>query len=140
MTKIGAKRKTPKKPMKRKQIKLFPLDLLFSKYIRAKADYTCEYCGNKPSPQGLHCSHFIGRRYRNTRWLEDNVSCVCFGCHNYFHDFPSEHRDFFIKRLGTERVEQLSILARSGNKVDLKLIEQELQMKIKMLEEQNEDR
>ena len=135
MTKIGAKRKSPKKPMKRKLIKLLPLDIMFSKLIRAGADYTCEYCGKKSvNKQGLHCSHFIGRRYRNTRWLKDNCSCVCFGCHNFFHDFPAEHRDFFIKRLGVDRVEQLSIIARSGGKVDMELIKMELTEKLGRLE------
>ncbi len=135
MTKMGTKRKTTKKPIKKKvNIKLYPLDILFSKYIRAKANYTCEYCGKKPASKGLHCSHFIGRRYRDTRWEEDNACSACFACHNYFHDFPSAHRDFFIKRLGTERLEQLEILARSSNKPDLEEIKKKLQEKIKLLE------
>ena len=134
MTKIGQKRRTPKKPIrKRANIKLTPLDVLFSKLIRVKSDYTCEYCGNKPHKQGLHCSHFIGRRYRNTRWLEDNACCLCFACHNYMHDFPSVHKDFFVKRLGSDRVEQLEIIALSGNKPDLEEIGANLKNKLKEL-------
>lgn len=130
-TKLGQKRKGRKKGLKRKIIKLYPLDILFSKWIRAKADYTCEYCGVKPDPKGLHCSHFIGRRYRSTRWLDDNVACLCFGCHNLMHDFPSVHRQFFVKRIGTDRIEHLEILARSGNKPDLAKIKADIEEKLK---------
>ena len=136
MTKMGQKRKTPKKAMKQKPIKLLPLDILFSKLTRAKANYICEYCGNKPkSRQGLHCSHFIGRRYRSTRWLEENASCLCFSCHNYMHDFPSIHTEFFVKRLGSDRLERMEILARSGNKPDLEAIEANLKDKLKFFKE-----
>lgn len=132
MTKLGMKRKGAKKGLrKRVNIKLYPLDILFSKYIRSKAQYTCEYCGTNPDPKGLHCSHFIGRRYRNTRWNESNCSCLCFGCHNLMHDFPSLHRAFFVKRIGTDRIEQLEILARSGQKPDLAAIKAELERKLK---------
>ena len=130
---MGQKRKAIKPRKRGKSIKLFPLDILFSKYIRAKADFTCEYCGIKPNPKGLHCSHFIGRRYRNTRWLEDNVACLCFGCHNLMHDFPSIHRDYFTKRLGSDRLEEMEILARSGSKVDLGEIKDTLGRKIERI-------
>jgi len=50
------------------------------------------------------------------------------------HEFPGDHTDFFIKRLGPDRVEQLGILARSGNKVDLDAIKKELQGKLRILE------
>ena len=131
MTKMGQK-KTKAKSRKGKVIKLYPLDIMFSKYIRAMSEFTCEYCGAKPkNPQGLHCSHFIGRRYRNTRWLEDNVACLCFGCHNLMHDFPAIHKEFFVKRLGSDAIEKLEILARSGVKPDLELIKEKLAKKLK---------
>ena len=139
MAKMGQKRKTPQKPIKRKTIKLYPLDLLFSKLVRINADYTCEYCGNKSvNKQGLHCSHFIGRRYRNTRWLERNCACLCFACHNLMHDFPAIHKAFFVKRIGSEGVERMENLARSGVKVDLELIKQELAEKLRGLENERD--
>ncbi len=131
--KMGQKRKTRKPGIKRKQIKLYPLDIMFSRYVRIKAEYKCEYCGKQydSHSKGLHCSHFISRRYRNTRFDERNVSVVCYGCHHLFHDFPSLHRDFFVKRIGTDGIEQLEILARSGNKVDLTDVKANLEKKIK---------
>lgn len=125
MVKMGQKRKGSKKPIKKRfNIKVTPLDLMFSKIVKERADFTCEYCGTKT--KRLNNSHFIGRRYRNTRWLLDNCSCLCFSCHNFMHDFPSVHRDFFVKRIGTEGVERLEILARSKVKVDLEEIKAKL--------------
>ena len=114
-------------------MKLDPLDILFSRYIRPKAGGKCEFCGKQGDPRGMHTSHFIGRRYRNTRWLEDNVACLCFGCHNLMHDFPTIHREFFVKRIGSDRVEQLEILARTIKKVDKDKIKSELKAKLKLL-------
>ena len=134
-TKMGMKRKTPKVGIKRKQIKLYPLDIMFSRYVRIKAEYKCEYCGKQydSHSKGLHCSHFISRRYRNTRFDECNVSVACYGCHHLFHDFPSLHRDFFVKRIGTDGIEQLEILARSGQKPDLEQIKVSLEKKLKAI-------
>ncbi len=134
MTKLGMKRKTPKKRMKR-SLKRDVLDKVFSDYIRLKADYTCEYCGKKnASKQGLHCSHFIGRTYKATRWLEDNCSCLCFGCHRHMEDFPAEYYDFMVKKLGSNRVEQLGIIARTKSKIDKPALTEYYKNKIKQLE------
>ena len=112
------------------------LDALFSRYIRARAEYKCEFCGKQhlPNSQGLHCSHFIGRRYRTTRWEPDNASSLCFTCHNMMHDFASIHRDFFVKRLGSERVENLEMIARIRSKPDKDEIEAKLEERLKALE------
>ena len=132
MTKMGQKRQT-KKPIKRKTIKLLPLDLLFSRYIKTKANFTCEYCGKQGKQ--LHCHHgVVGRRYRNTRYEEDNCACVCVGCHWFLGDFPQIDTAFFLKRIGSDRMEQLENLARSGNKPDLELIKKELTEKLKEME------
>ncbi len=130
--KMGQKRKTPKKTIK-KTIKLYPLDILFGKVIRAKAHLTCEYCGKQGSQ--LHCHHgVVGRRYRNTRFEEDNCACVCVSCHWFLGDFPQINAEFFRKRVGTERMEQLEVLARSGGKPDLEEIKASLEKKLKILE------
>jgi len=124
MTKLGAKRTTPKKPIKKKLPKLYVLDSLFSKYIRDRAGNKCEYCGREKGV--MNCSHFIGRRYRNTRFKPSNAACLCYSCHNFMHDFPNLHRDWFIKRIGSEELERNEILARSLNKVDLQEVKERL--------------
>ena len=50
------------------------------------------------------------------------------------HDFPAIHKSFFIKRIGSEGVERLENLARSGKKPDPELIKQELTEKLKEME------
>jgi predicted restriction endonuclease len=116
------------------KIKLTSLDKDFSKIVRRLAGFKCEYCGKTVHPQGLHCSHFIGRRYRNTRWDVRNCASLCMGCHNHMHDFASDHRAFFVQRLGSDGVEELERLARSGNKVDMEQIKKELKEKLRLLE------
>lgn len=129
MAKIGQKRTTPKKKIKRKVPKLYELDRLFSLYIRAKANHTCEWCGKKCGM--MHCHHgVVGRRYIRTRYEEDNACCLGAGCHNYLEDHPSINAEFFRKRLGSDRVEQLIIMAHSHYPVDKNKIKEELKEKL----------
>ena len=106
--------------------------ILCSKCIRAKG--YCEICGR--SGLQLHAHHgVVHRRYVNTRYEEDNLICVCVSCHNELHDFTDLNVEVFRKRIGRDRMEQLSILARSGKKVDKEAIKQSLKEKIKLLGE-----
>ncbi len=100
------------------KIKIDKLDVLFSKYIKLKAQGKCAYCGQYAKPQGYHCHHGVaGRRYLNTRWEEDNCAALCMACHNLLSDFASINKEFFEKRIGTERYEELEIIARTYNKM-----------------------
>ena len=105
------------------KIKLDSLDRMFSLIVRKRADGKCEYCGQVKK---LQCAHFIGRRYRNTRWEFDNCVALCFSCHNWMHDFPSDCDEFFTQRLGSKRVEELQIQARTYNKVDKEAVKKKL--------------
>lgn len=99
-------------------MKLDPLDKLFSTYIKLKADGRCEYCGQLPNPMGYHTHHGVaGRRYLNTRWVEDNCVALCLACHNLLGDFPGINQEFFKKRIGTKRMEELEIIARTYHKM-----------------------
>ena len=101
-----------------KRVVINPLDTLFSKFVKLKAGGKCEFCGKVPNPMGYHCHHGVaGRRYLNTRWEEDNCAALCLACHNLLGDFPSTNIDFFKKRIGTERYEQLEIIARTYHKM-----------------------
>ena len=100
------------------KVKIDPLDTLFSKYIKQKAGGKCEFCGQSPSSMGYHTHHGVaGRRYLNTRWEEDNCVALCLACHNLLGDFPSINQDFFRKRIGTKRMEELEVVARTYNKM-----------------------
>lgn len=132
MTKMGQKRTSPKRPLKKKSLTTIKhrIDTLFSKYIRDRANNVCEYCGlpNK----AVECHHgVVHRRYMNTRYEAGNCICVCKACHRFLSDFPNINSDFFRKRIGSDRVEQLEILARSGknNRPDMEMLEKKLRGK-----------
>lgn len=127
--KIGQKRTT-----RRGGVKVDKLDTLFSKLVRSLAGWKCELCGKSGETGQLHCHHFIGRRYRRTRWLTENAIAACVACHNQLEDFPLLSRDVFVKRVGSDRAEQLGMLARSGAKgLDRDKVEQELKEKLAFL-------
>ena len=92
------------------------LDDLFSRYIRLKADNHCEYCGEFRKIFELECSHFHSRRKWITRLDEENCVALCATCHRFLGEHPNIHSDFFRKRLGSERFEQLNIRAQQVKK------------------------
>jgi len=61
------------------------LDKLFSANIRAKG--FCEKCGKTTT---LQCSHIYSRSYLRLRWVEENATCLCAGCHFWWHKNPIE--------------------------------------------------
>ena len=97
------------------KIRLDKNDILFSKIIRERANGVCEYCGKFDR---LQCSHFHGRRKYSTRFDLDNACAVCFTCHIFLGEHPNIHAEFFEKRLGSERYEQLNIRAQKIVKYD----------------------
>lgn len=116
------------------RIKRNPLDKLFSDYIRAKAGWKCERCGNVPDRRGLHCHHFQRRRKQSTRFDEDNCLSLCLGCHQFFQENDEEEKFFMVQKLGQERFDMLLVRARTLTKyVDKSAIELYLRAKIQEL-------
>ena len=114
------------------KIKIDPLDSLFSQVVRARANHTCEYCGRiqnrETKKPKMECSHFMGRRYRHTRYDLENACCLCFECHGNMHEDPKLHTDFFTKRIGSKKLEELRIRANQiWPKVDREKIKTYLQ-------------
>ena len=120
-------------------MKLNPLDILFSKYIRLRAMkrvHGCERCLNyKKDYKELQCSHFIGRSNHSTRWDEDDCVGLCGACHIYFGSHPLEHMEFFKNRLGEQAFDLLNARARIIQKVDRNAITLYLKAKIQELED-----
>jgi len=125
--------------MRRGTVKIDPLDRLFADYVKLKAGGMCEYCGQTPKSQGYHCHHGVaGRRYLNTRWEEDNCVALCLACHNLFSDIPGINQGFFLKRIGSKRMEEIEVIARTYKKMTQARrdeIKAEFQERIKLLEE-----
>lgn len=121
------------------KVKRDKLDDIFSKYIRANAKGFCEYCGKYVGFCRLQTSHFRGRRCKTTRWDENNVSCVCFSCHMYLGENPYAHTEWFKKRLGSVKFEQLNIIANMTTKeypVDKDKLMQEYKEKMLIIREE----
>ena len=117
------------------KIRLDETDILFSKLIRLKADNHCEYCGKYF--KNLQCSHFFGRRRKSVRYDPDNASALCMSCHMYLGENPYAHTEWFKKRLGSERFEQLSIrnnMIKKYTKEDKENIKTKLKEQIKLWE------
>ncbi len=118
-------------------MKIDKLDAIFSRCIKLLAGGICEFCGKLPkSVYGYHTHHFIGRRYLNTRYELDNGIAVCLGCHNFLEDFPKASWELLEKRVGSERAEQLEIIARTYRKMTKErkvIIKKDLEAKIKGL-------
>ena len=116
------------------KIRIDKLDVLFSQFVRLRAEGKCEYCG-RPTDR-LECSHFHGRRKRSTRYDPDNAAGVDFTCHQYLGNNPYAHTEFFKKRLGSERFERLNIRAEMVSpKLDKEAIMASLKDKIRLLTE-----
>lgn len=119
------------------KVKIDPLDKLFSEYIRKRAVKNCggcEFCGKHKEWKELQCSHFFGRRHKNTRWHPDNAAGLCFACHMRLGEDPAVHTQWFKDKLGLDKFFELSILARSdGHGIDKEAIKADLKAKIKEL-------
>jgi len=97
-------------------IKIDKYDKTTADYVKARDNYTCQRCGRAyPLGErfGLHCSHFIGRAAKSTRYDERNCDALCYGCHSYFETHKAtQYRDWKEKRLGKKEFKDL---VRTGN-------------------------
>jgi len=104
-------------------MKLEPLDIVFSEFIRKRAMVRvggCERCLHKKTEyKRLQCSHFHGRSRRSVRWDEDNAVGLCPACHLYFTAQPIEHTQWFEHHLGGPGFIMLQARMRNIGKPDV---------------------
>ena len=81
-------------------IKIDPRDTLFSKLVRTRARWQCEFCHKQfqEGDRGIECAHIIGRRAKSVRWHPDNALSLCHHHHRYFTENPIE----FIRWLASQ--------------------------------------
>jgi len=98
----------------KKTIKNPTIDNNFSKLIRERDDYICqyegcEYCQNLPLREGgAECSHYRGRRYLAGRWHPDNCLTLCHPKHVEIDQGPQAlHVALMIRILGETRHDAL---------------------------------
>ena len=105
------------------RIKLRSTDTTYSKYLRAKRNYTCERCEKfYENGIGLQVSHFYGRAKESVRFDERNTDCLCAGCHQYFTANPNDYVEWKRKRMGERAFKILTIDAHTTGKRDDKKI------------------
>lgn len=76
------------KQTKKSLVKL--CDKEMSKLIRERGK--CERCGGTGK---LDCAHVFGRRNRTLRWDVNNLMALCFQCHFWWHENPTESGGWF---------------------------------------------
>lgn len=76
-------------------------DKHFSDCVRKRSNWHCQRCGKDKSekPQGLQCSHLIGRGHYGTRYDPECALALCSACHMYVTSHPVAHiqlwREFY---------------------------------------------
>lgn len=128
--------KTTKKTDRQKQIAR--LDKLASEIVRRRAVIRlggCERCYAEHPWQELQCCHFISRTIFMSRWdVDDNLAGLCSGCHWYLDRNPFEKIDWWVGRVGQDKVDLLQWHPYHG-KADLESVEIYLRQELKKLRE-----
>ena len=121
-----------KKPYKWK-VKQDPIMILWSQCVRTRDGHKCQLCGATGGV--MHAHHFIGRRKAQTKYLLEVGVCLCFTCHNEVGDYSGVNEELFVRTVGSERKEELEVLARIiGRKLDKEEIKASLKEKLKIME------
>ncbi len=84
-------RKISKKGLKAK------LDKECSRIIRSRGQ--CQFCGNSDYKL-LQCCHIFSRSNLATRWMPNNLLCLCAGCHFWAHKNPTLFSERVMQILG----------------------------------------
>lgn len=102
------------------KIKVDTLDRHFSFLVRERDGWKCQRCGKqyKRGAQGLHCSHYFGRRKWGVRFSYINTNSSCYGCHSYWHTDHESYRAFKIRELGLQGFRLLELAANRIEKRD----------------------
>lgn len=96
-------------------------DILFSKYIRTRNKWTCQYCLRRfqEGDKNLHCSHFYGRRRESVRFDEENCDVLCISCHRKMEENPALYTEWKLKILGQTRYDLLRLKANQYQKKNI---------------------
>jgi hypothetical protein len=115
-------------------------DVLFSRYIRLKSGWKCEFCHRDFSTekQKLQNSHFYSRAKESTRYDPENCSSFCVSCHykiGHSSESGGAYKEFMIKKLGKQNFDLLTLRAYTPKKKDRKMTFLILQEMMRELEE-----
>ena len=93
-------------------------DDIFSKLVRERADWTCEYCCKEfhNNRGGLHCSHVYGRRRASVRYHPLNAMAHCIYCHKYLGENPLLFASHYASLRTPDEQAELILLANEVKK------------------------
>lgn len=145
MTKLGMKRKTPKKPIRNKHPKDWLLDDLVRQIIRLSSRGYCKRCSKYVGIENIEAAHMFGRKRKTVRWDLRNVYPLCknnvqlntVGCHTLVDNDPIAKASFMHDVMSKEEIAELERIANMTIKqhpIDREDIKQQLQARIKLLE------
>lgn len=106
--------RSSKKARARRSI-VIKLDDLAREACFERDNHLCVRCKTNPRVQW---AHIISRRHLCTRWELDNALSLCYGCHAFWHSYPSLSGPWFAENW-PERHEHIIALYNKGGKVDL---------------------
>ena len=124
------------------EIKRRRSDILFSTYIRQKANWRCEFCNRLCRTSDgeilfkLEASHYFSRKNESVRFDPYNVHALCFLCHQRMGGHGNKEYDTWMEeKLGTNDYNKLLLRAHTYKKRDdfldveyvKKLLEEEAQ-------------
>jgi len=104
-------------------IKIDKADRYFSYFIRERDNWICKKCKTQypRKAQGLHCSHFFGRRAESTRFDPNNADAHCYYCHQYLGSNPLEFTEWKKKSMSPEDFQDLIVRHNIMKKKDRKM-------------------
>lgn len=85
-----------RKPSRKTSLKR--LDDLTREKVFERDNYQCVRCQRGRPNFVIHPSHVIGRQNKRLRWDLNNVKTLCFICHRWWHDNPTESGEWFKKK------------------------------------------
>jgi len=96
------------------KVRLRKTDMLWTRHIRVRDNYTCQKCGRvypEDNCRNLGVSHFHGRGHENVRFDDENCDAICtLPCHHYWGgEGRKEYEAFKIDQLGQERFDLLML-------------------------------
>lgn len=104
--------RSSKKARKRRSI-VIKLDALARNLCFERDSRKCVRCGNEK----IQWAHVISRRHLCTRWESDNALSLCYGCHAWWHSYPSLSGPWFAENF-PERHERITKLYQAGGKIN----------------------
>lgn len=91
-------------------------DAIFSDYIRAKANHTCQRCYKEypRKSRAFHCCHVFSRGGYIVRFDETNALAMCRGCHSWFDNRATkeEKKELYDSIFGEGKYDELESVAK----------------------------